>query len=432
MLPDGWASETIESLRTSGAIIGHQDGNHGSLYPRVHEFGPEGVPFLTAKSLSNGRIDIEGSPRLPDDRADQLRIGFTQTGDVLLAHNATVGRVAVVPEFQGRLLLGTSLTYFRVNPARLSPQYLAAYLTSPAFQKQLEAVMNQTTRNQVPITTQRFLRIVVPPLPTQRRIAAILSAYDNLIENNTRRIAILEEMARRLYEEWFVRFRFPGHEKAKMVESEAGLVPMDWEATTVGSVAKVNARAIVKKDAPTEITYVAIDDVSPGRINAWLTMAFADAPSRARRRVQHGDVIWSSVRPNRRSFALVLNPSPDLIVSTGFAVLTPTGVPFSYLYAAITTDDFTQYLVNHATGAAYPAVNAADFEAGKIIVPPSDLLALYHRAAEPALLLADALDRENRALRSSRDLLLPKLISGELDVSKAEAKAETQLAEATA
>src|SRR5688500_1962730 len=84
-----WPRVSIESLFKSGAITGHKDGNHGSQYPRVEEFGPTGVPFLTAKSLSQGRIDIEGAPRLADDRADALRLGFVKPGDVLLSHNAT-------------------------------------------------------------------------------------------------------------------------------------------------------------------------------------------------------------------------------------------------------------------------------------------------------------------------------------------------------
>src|SRR4051812_26422757 len=124
MADEGKETVTIEALLASGAITGHKDGNHGSQYPRVEEFGSVGVPFLTAKSLSDGKIDIEGAPRLSDDRADALRLGFIQPGDVLLSHNATVGRVAVVPEFAGRVLIGTSLTYFRVNPSKISPRYL--------------------------------------------------------------------------------------------------------------------------------------------------------------------------------------------------------------------------------------------------------------------------------------------------------------------
>src|ERR1035437_9471596 len=195
---------SIESLLESGAITGHQDGNYGSLYPRVDEFGSVGVPFLTAKSLRDGNIDIDGAPRLAEEKANKLRFGFFEPGDILLSHNATIGRVAVVPEFIGRLLIGTSLTYFRVNPKKLSARYFAAYLAGLDFQNQLKAMMSHTTRNQVPITAQRRLRIVVPPLPEQHAIASVLGTLDDKIELNRRMNETLEVLARSLFKSWFV------------------------------------------------------------------------------------------------------------------------------------------------------------------------------------------------------------------------------------
>ena len=91
MVDDRSREFTIQSLLDSGVIISHKDGNYGSNYPRVDEFGDTGVPFLTAKSLSNGYVDIAGAPRLADERAKSLRFGFVETGDVLLSHNATIG-----------------------------------------------------------------------------------------------------------------------------------------------------------------------------------------------------------------------------------------------------------------------------------------------------------------------------------------------------
>ena len=122
-------SVTIDSLLESGAIMAHKDGNHGSQYPKIEEFGSIGVPFITAKLLNGGNIDIDGAPRLADEKANKLRLGFVQPGDVLLSHNATIGRVAIVPQFGGRLLIGTSLTYFRLDETRISPRYLAAYFS---------------------------------------------------------------------------------------------------------------------------------------------------------------------------------------------------------------------------------------------------------------------------------------------------------------
>lgn len=133
---------------------------------------------------------------------------------------------------------------------------------------------------------------------------------------------------------------------------------------------------------------------------------------------QHGDTIWATVRPNRRSFALVLNPDPRLVVSTGFAVISPKEVPLTYLYQAITTEEFSAYLVGRARGAAYPAVVAVDFEEAPLLLPDSETLRLFHERTEALMLQQENLRLRNANLRRTRDLLLPRLVSGELDVSE--------------
>jgi type I restriction enzyme S subunit len=270
----------------------------------------------------------------------------------------------------------------------------------------------------VSLTNQRRMWISAPPLPTQYKIAAILSAYDDLIENNLRRINILDEMAQNLYREWFVKFRFTGHEKARFTDSPLGRIPEGWEVVRIKDVADVNARNIKKGEAPAEIAYIDIASVSPGSIDNIEMMTFSDSPSRARRITRHGDVIWSSVRPNRRSFSLIIDPPANLVVSTGFAVISANDVPFTYLYQTVTTDDFVAYLVNHAKGAAYPAVSAEDFENADILIPSNKVLSNFDDHVLPTAVLAHRLKAKNATLRRTRDLLLPKLISGQVDVSE--------------
>jgi type I restriction enzyme S subunit len=266
------------------------------------------------------------------------------------------------------------------------------------------------------------LRVMLPPLPTQRKIAAILSAYDDLIENNTRRIKILEEIARALYREWFVNFRFPGHEKVRMEDSELGPKPEGWDFIKLSKIAKVNESNIKNGHAPREINYVDISSVSTGKIENIQQIEFSDAPSRARRIVKHSDMIWSTVRPNRRSYCIILNPLPNLVVSTGFAVISAKHVPYTYLYHALTTDEFADYLTNNATGAAYPAVNANDFKNALVLYPPKSLLEKFHNIISIIFDQKQNLLQKNDVLRRTRDLLLPKLISGEADVSDLDIK----------
>ena len=292
------------------------------------------------------------------------------------------------------------------------PHFISYFLRTLGF-------ANQNAAGAVPGVNRNHLHrleVAIPDVTTQRKIASILSAYDDLIENNTRRIAILEEMAQAIYREWFVNFRFPGHENVKLVQSTLGMIPEGWKTDRLSALADVNARSIKNDLVPDCINYIDIASVSTGRINEIRPMTFAEAPGRARRIVRHGDVIWSTVRPNRRSYCIVIDPSPDTIASTGFAVLSPLSVPFSYLYYAVTTDDFASYLVNHATGSAYPAVSSKDFSDAELILPSTRLLQSFHGVVEETLLLSHRLQKKNRILGATRDLLLPKLISGLLDV----------------
>jgi type I restriction enzyme S subunit len=259
----------------------------------------------------------------------------------------------------------------------------------------------------------RSTEIQLPDLATQRAMTAVLGAYDDLIATNQRRIALLEDAARRLYRQWFVYLRFPGHES--MVVKDG--VPEGWRKQTLASVADVNARSIGARDRPDSVLYIDISTVSTGLIGEVTPYAFADAPGRARRRVVHGDVIWSCVRPNRRSYALIWEPDERLVASTGFAVLSATGVPFSYLFFTTTTDAFVGHLEQNATGAAYPAVTAKTFEDAEILVPDGDTLAAFDHSVLPQLEQTEFLKQQNRALAQARDLLLPKLMSGQLDVS---------------
>ncbi|MCA9473733.1 MAG: restriction endonuclease subunit S [Nitrospira sp.] len=264
-----------------------------------------------------------------------------------------------------------------------------------------------------PLLTQGSLRAVrayVADVDAQSRISSVLSAYDDLIDNNRRRIELLEEAARQLYKEWFVRFRFPGHEHVNIIDG----VPEGWERKTLGDVADTNAQSYNKTNLPEHLQYIDISSVTEGRILTKTPLSAPDAPGRARRIAHHGDVIWSNVRPNLRAYSLVLSPENNDVFSTGFTVLSPKSVPFSFLYQFVTTENFVSHLVNHTTGASYPAVRPTDFERAEILVPKEQLLEQFHSLVEPSYLQISLLEKQNIALAEARDLLLPKLMSGEI------------------
>jgi type I restriction enzyme S subunit len=176
--PSSWLIVEAGELQDRGAILDIQDGNHGGDYPRKAEFGDEGVPFVTAKQIEGGTVRIGDAPKLPKDRAELLRIGFAKAGDVLLTHNASVGDVAIAPADAGDFLLGTSVTYWRCNGEALEPRYLFYFMRSEQFQRQLQFIMKQTTRNQVSVLKQVNLWICFPPILEQRRIIEELDALE--------------------------------------------------------------------------------------------------------------------------------------------------------------------------------------------------------------------------------------------------------------
>ncbi len=184
-----WDNVTLETLLERGWIEGHLDGNHGGDYPRKEEFIQEGVPYISANCLDDDRIDMSRAKYLSPARAALLRKGIAKNNDVLFAHNATVGPVAMLQTDEEKVILGTSLTYYRCNPKHILPEYLAHYMRSFGFKKQYLQVMGQTTRNQVPITKQREFFHVIPPIEQQKRI---IVALDGLLENGQRLARVYE------------------------------------------------------------------------------------------------------------------------------------------------------------------------------------------------------------------------------------------------
>ncbi len=378
-----------------------------------------GVRLITAKVIKRGQIVLEPAEYIAVDFYDEwMRRGLPQDLDVLITTEAPLGEVALL-RFREPVALAQRVILLRANPGVIDPVYLFYALQSEVARADLHARASGTTVSGIKQSELRQVRVPVPAVPVQRRIARILSAYDDLIENCERRIRLLDEMARALYREWFVLFRYPGHEKTRFAESPLGRIPKGWRFGTLSTVARVNAEQVDVKRPPARIQYIDISSVSPGNVESFTEYDFEDAPGRARRVVHHGDVLWSCVRPNRRSHALVLFPDEATIASTGFAVLTAEEVPFTYLYAATTTDEFVGYLEKRATGAAYPAVTAKVFEDAPLLIPEPSVLERYAVAVNPSAEAVALLRRRIENLRKTRDLLLPRLLSGQLELADA-------------
>jgi type I restriction enzyme S subunit len=365
-------------------------------------------------------------------------------GDVIITKDSEtaddIGVPAYVRESIEGLVCGYHLVILRPKPNAVDGAFLFYALSDRAAQVQFHAKANGITRFGLRKNDIETVEVPIPPLPVQRQIGAILGSLEDKIDLNRRMNRTLEKMAAAIFKSWFIDFD-PVHAKAEgrdpglpaeiadlfpdiFEDSALGPIPKGWTVAPMKDLADVNARSI-KKDYPhARIRYVDISSVSQGSLDQTTTYDLADAPSRAKRLVQTGDTIWSCVRPNRKAYLYIDRPADNLVVSTGFAVLSPRAVPASYLHQWVTTQAFVDYLTAYATGAAYPAVKADTFETAKMLLPDKGLLKAFHDLVGPLLARIAHNQRQNRRLAGLRDTLLPKLLSGEIELPAAEALAE--------
>lgn len=405
-----WQSMTVGDLVDSGAAD-IQTGPFGTQL-KASDYVKEGTPVINVRNIGYGGLKPEKLEFVNEETAERLAAHLLVPRDIVFGRKGAVDRHLYVGEDQNNWMQGSDCIRLRFLSDGVVPRFVSYAFLTDAHQKwMLVQSGNKATMASLNHDIIKRISLRIPSPPVQESIVKILSNYDDLIENNRRRIALLEDAARQLYREWFVRLRFPGYEHTLITKG----VPEGWERKKLADIANINHESLNKK-FDGEIEYIDIASVTPGRINETTVYEFRDAPSRARRVVRHGDIIWSCVRPNRRSHCVIWSPAPNLIASTGFAVITPRELPTSYLYQAVTTDAFVRYLDNQARGAAYPAVVAGDFERAMIVVPPKSLLDAFNDVAEPLFDQAHNLRVQNQKLCAARDLLLPRLMSGEISV----------------
>ena len=277
--------------------------------------------------------------------------------------------------------------------------------------------------------------IVVPPLSEQRAIAHILGTLDDKIEQNRRMNETLEVMARALFKSWFVDFdpvraKMEGRDHGlpqhiadlfpdRLVESEVGEIPEGWTIEILHGVASVNPESWSAKHRPEELAYVDLANTKWGYIENVDTLSWHEAPSRARRVLRKRDTIVATVRPGNGSFALI--DEDGLTGSTAFAVLRPQkAVDRELVWCAATSPENIERLAHLADGGAYPAVRPDAVAATPIVLANYATREAFSELVDALLDKIEIHKRESRHIASLRDMLLPKLISGELRVTDAE------------
>ena len=421
-LPKGW------EVKTLGEITDIFKG--GTPKRNVERYFQGSIPWATPTDITklNGALYIDDTEtHISKEALGKSAARLLPVGTVLLTSRATVGKVAIA-----RVPIATNQGFANfLCKGEVNNLFLAYYLQS--ITNLLVSLGTGTTFLEVTKTTLLDVEIPLPPLEAQRKIASILSNYDNLIENNTRRIKILEEMAGAICREWFVEFRFPGHENVKMVESELGLIPQGWEMRYLRDVTSV----ITKGTTPTTLGKQFVDDGvnfikvesidgQGGILEGKLAKIDDETHGLLKRSQLAANDILFSIAGAIGRVTIVLNRFLPANTNQALAIIRPSDLSLvSFLYQTLSSSTFLSYSLERVVQTAQANVSLSVLSSAPIIMPTNSVLTDFNRKLDPLIGLIDRLTTMNTNLRATRDLLLPKLISGELDVSNLDIEADT-------
>ncbi|MEG3863176.1 restriction endonuclease subunit S [Microcoleus sp. herbarium12] len=386
-LKPGWSYKKLNELGFVGrGKSKHRPRNEPSLYGGKHPF------IQTAEVTASEFYIIKYSQTYSDLGLAQSKLWDKNTLCIVNAGENTAE--TAILKFQA--CFPDSIIGFIADSEKADVRFIKYYLTT--IKPQLRSITKGATQDNLSVSKLLLFDILTPPLPIQRKIAGILSAYDRLIENNTRRIEILEEMARSIYREWFVKFRFPGHEQAQMVDSELGLIPEGWE------VGRLDDALILQRgfDLPTQ-------QRKEGNIPIYASTGITGTHNEAKIKAP------GVVTGRSGSLGTVIYVDEDYwplnttLWVKEFRRVTP-------LYAFYLLSDLK--LEQYNSGAAVPTLNRNDIHGQPVVLPPQRILEQLNLFVEPLLVLKKNLLKRSDNLRQTRDLVLPRLISGKIDLEK--------------
>ncbi len=274
---------------------------------------------------------------------------------------------------------------------------------------QLRTVTKGATQDNLSVAILLSFPFPAPDLTTQRKIAGILSAYDDLIENNLRRIKILEQMAQSLYREWFVRFRFPGHEAVTFKDTELGRIPEGWKHASLGSLCKT----VREKYDDSRDSDLPLLDLSRMPSQTLAPSEFGSSSDLGTSRIlfKPGDTLFGTIRPYLHK---VCRAPFEGITNVSVFVLRPHDSRCSALVSIIcSSSDAIQWAVQHSTGLKMPVIKWDQLAKFPISLAPVSILIRFDLVAAPIMDEISSLSRRNQVLRRTRDLLLPKLLTSD-------------------
>ena len=391
------------------------DGDRSSRYPKRSEFQEKGVLFLNTTNIVQNRLDLTEANFVSSEKFATIRKGRLQRYDIVMTTRGSIGKVALFDCDPPEGLINAQMLILRAEGEVIDQKFLFYQTCSDGFQAKLRNFASGSAQPQIPIIDLKEVEIAVPPLPTQRKIAAVLSAYDDLIENNTRRIEILEEMAGAIYREWFVEFRFPGHEEVEMVESELGLIPQGWEVGTLGDLAESVRRNIKPSDINQETPYFGLEHL-PRKSIALSDWDVVDSINSAKLAFKKGEILFGKIRPYFHKVGVA--PLDGICSSDTIVIRSKRNEYFAMTLSCVSSERFIEYATTTSQGTKMPRADWKVLVKYPAIIPPDQITQRFSSFVRDIVNQIQGLIFRNTNLRQTRDLLLPKLISGEIDISK--------------
>ena len=365
----------------------------------LSERSDSGVPFYCSKQIIQkvrGEL-VSDYDYIREEFYENVKkqYGVPEPGDLLITTRGSYGVPYIYKDNDKFYFADGNLTWLKDFKENIDVRFLYYWICSYEGQKKIDAIAKGTAQKAVTIDGIKNLEISVPSFKTQKRIADILSAYDNLIENNQKQIKLLEEAAQRLYKQWFIDLRYPGHETTPIVDG----LPEGWRKGIVGEIAEFKRGKVITK---AQVAEGNIPVVAGGLEPAYYhNTANTTAP-----------VITVSGSGANAGFAQLYNENV-FASDCSFADINTT--PYVYFVYCLLKDKKTE-LDSLQKGAAQPHVYAKDINALATLIPPEEMLKLYTKYASPYFEKVKALKEQIKNLTQSRDRLLPKMMNGELEV----------------
>jgi type I restriction enzyme S subunit len=335
-----------------------------------------------------------------------------EENDIVVASSGnTYGKIGRIKAEHLPIMMNTSVIRFHsLNKNELDDDFLYAWLRSIEFSGQVEGFVTGGAQPNFGPTHLKQMHISLPNINTQKSIASILSTYDDLIENNRRRMALLEDAARQVYQEWFVRLRFPGYEHTRMVDG----VPEGWEKKNFGEICYDVREAVLPEALEPDTPYIGLEHI-PRRSISLTEWGNAEQVTSTKLRFREGEILFGKIRPYFHKVGISFI---DGVASSDTIIIRPSSTKLHGL--VLTTVSSDPFVANTSQtmkeGSKMPRADWKQMQEYPVAVPPDGLLCTFNDTISSITAQLKNLTFQNQKLRAARDLLLPKLMSGEIAV----------------